>query len=103
MSLVAAKDQTIAIQQEEIEFLRRQSEESERRHAAEIERRDVLLREALGRIPQLPSGLSSNQTNESRTEPPTASPQPPGSTEPAKMSTESLQSSRSWWRRLLGM
>ncbi len=30
--------------------------DAERRHASEIERRDVLLREALGRIPQLPAG-----------------------------------------------
>ncbi len=31
--------------------------EAERRHAAEIERRDVLLREALERIPQLPASV----------------------------------------------
>jgi hypothetical protein len=97
MSLLAAKDQAIAIQQEEIEFLRRQSEESERRHAAEIERRDILLRDALRLIPQLPPG-------ETRVDPPVTSPDAPESTESPKTSQDTLRSAgRSWWRRLLGV
>jgi len=82
-------------QQEEIEFLRRQSEESERRHAAEIERRDILLRDALRLIPQLPSG-------ETRTDPPVTSPFAPGSTETPNAGQDTSLS-RSWWRKLLGV
>ncbi len=85
-------------QQEEIEFLRRQVEESERRHAAEIERRDVLLREALGRIPQLPAGLSQFGTDESRGEPQVRSPDGPGSTERETRQSNTSPSRRSWWR-----
>jgi len=50
--------------QSQVDYLREQvtaerdaRTEAERRHAAEIERRDVLLREALERIPQMPLGL----------------------------------------------
>ena len=100
MSLLAAKDQAIAIQQEEIEFLRRQSEESERRHAVEIERRDILLRQALGLIPQLPMGDSSGI----RSEPPTDSPTGQGEAEsPEGESDTSRSGARSWWRRLFGL
>ncbi len=96
MSLLAAKDQAIAIQQEEIEFLRRQSEESDRRHAVEIERRDILLRQALGLIPALPA-LSSHPDH------PVDSPTGQGDAIALNTTPGTLQVGRSWWRRLLGI
>jgi hypothetical protein len=97
--VVDALRDSLARQQEEIQFLRRQSEESERRHAAEIERRDVLLREALGRIPQLPSG----EIERTRAEPPTASPAGQGEEIAPKTTAVTLQSppvveSVKWWQ-----
>ncbi len=66
--------------------------DAERRHAAEIERRDVLLREALGRIPQLLAGDA-----------PVAAREPQREAEPAEASHDSSSSWwTSWWRRLTG-
>ncbi len=90
-----ARDRLIAALEADVEFLRRQVEEADRRHAAEIERRDVLLREALGRIPQLPSG-------ETRVDRPTTQPEPQGEAELAETSADALRSemttpTRRWW------
>ncbi len=59
--------------------------DAERRHAAEIERRDVLLREALGRIPQLPAGDAPRTHQEPR-----------HATEPVDATADTS----SWWGRL---
>ncbi len=67
--------------------------DAERRHAAEIERRDVLLREALGRIPQLPAG-----------DVPVAAPAPQHEAQPTKTATVTSSSRWTSWRRwLLGL
>ncbi|MDP9357125.1 MAG: hypothetical protein M3R02_17930 [Chloroflexota bacterium] len=60
--------------------------EAERRHAAEIERRDVLLREALERIPQLPAALPTT---------PHAAPSPHRATEVAELAGDAPVP---WWR-----
>ncbi len=85
--------------------------DAERRHAAEIERRDVLLREALGRIPQLPAGDASVTAPEPQREAETASAtsrvgssfdsrkmEPQREAEPADATPDA---SRSWWGRVL--
>jgi hypothetical protein len=91
--LIASKDETIARLDAEVEFLRRELET----RTDELQRRDVLLREALGRIPQLPVG-------ETRVDPPTAQREPRSEEEAANVTADTSQSeTRSWWRRLLGM
>ncbi len=60
--------------------------DAERRHAAETERRDVLLREALGRIPQLPAGDAPQAHQESHH---------------ATRDVEPAADTSSWWRRVL--
>ena len=70
------------------EHLAREQEarsEADRRHASEIERRDVLMREALDRVPALGAGRDA----------PDASPAAPGGTEPR----EPGSAWRRFWRR----
>jgi hypothetical protein len=70
------------------EHLAREQEarsEADRRHAAEIERRDVLMREALDRVPALGAGH----------DPPSAAPAAPGATETRETGTSP---SAPWWR-----
>jgi hypothetical protein len=95
-----ARDRLIAALEDDVEFLRRQVEESERRHAVEIERRDVLLREALGRIPQLPIGDSGGTHSDH----PTASPDGQGATQSPDTTLDTSRSGvRRWWHRVLGV
>ncbi len=54
-ALLAGKDETIAGLRDEVAFLRRELET----RTDELQRRDVLLREALERIPQLPSTVAA--------------------------------------------
>ncbi len=54
-ALLASKDETIAGLRDEVAFLRRELET----RTDELQRRDVLLREALERIPQLPSTVAA--------------------------------------------
>ncbi len=59
--------------------------EADRRHAAEIERRDVLMREALSRVPGLPAGQDA--------------PVPPqGGRHAAAPPDTAADASRSWWQ-----
>jgi len=93
--VIAVYEQLVESQREEIAFLRRELDTRN----DELERRDVLLREALGRIPSLPAG---DQTS-TRTEAPDASPFAPGTTEreSAGQDTfrlETITSTRPWWR-----
>jgi hypothetical protein len=91
---VAALRGTIDILQADIEFLRRQVEEAERRHTSEIERRDVLLQSALGRIPALSAT--------SRQEPQGTHPTGQGEAEADRVTLETSGGrARSWWRRLI--
>jgi len=103
--VLAGRDALIDQLKSENAFLRDQLDQRSRELGAERERSDVLQQLALNRIPPLASGETRvDQTNEppSRTDPPAASPQPPGSTETAKTSADTSQSRRSWWRRLFG-
>ncbi len=54
-ALLASKDETITGLRDEVAFLRRELET----RTDELQRRDVLLREALERIPQLPSTVAA--------------------------------------------
>ena len=81
--------------------------EAERRHAAEIERRDVLLREALERIPQMPLGLPTGDIHEHTVQNANAAPvrdDPPArAAESMKPSADTLTLGwRKWWRRITG-
>ncbi len=58
----------VAYLRDQLAIEREARADAERRHAAEIERRDVLLREALGRIPQLPAGDAPVAARESQHE-----------------------------------
>lgn len=80
----------IASLKSEITFLRTELET----RTDELQRRDVLLREALGRIPQLSAGESSG--------PPAASPAGQGEEMERDRTPNTSQESRSWWRRLFG-
>ena len=98
LQLVAAKDETIETLRSEIDFLRRELDTRN----DELERRDVLLREALGRIPQLPMGDSGGI----RADPPTASPQAHHEEIAVNRDASTSQSapvvaSVKWWRRFL--
>jgi excisionase family DNA binding protein len=93
------RDRLIAALENDIQFLRRELDTRN----DELERRDVLLREALGRIPALPAGLSQVGMDESRADHPTDSPDGPGSTETETRQSNTSQAFRSWWRRVLGM
>jgi len=94
------RDRLIAALEDDIAFLRRELDTRN----DELERRDVLLREALGRIPQLPSGLYTPEKDESRTEPPDASPTGQGDEKAADTTSDTSSSRvRPWWGRLLGM
>ncbi len=67
--------------------------EAERRHAAEIERRDVLMREALSRVPALAAGQDA----------PVAAQEPQREAKPANTAPTTPSSWwASWWRRLVG-
>ena len=83
---VAALEAMIAGQREEIAFLRDQLDQRSRELAAERERSDVLMREALARIPALAAG-----------EAPSAPPGPPQHAEPS----EPAEDAPSAWRRFL--
>jgi len=94
--VVDALRDSLARQQEEIEFLRRQVEESDRQHAVEIERRDILLRQALGLIPALPVAMS-------RAEPQETHPTGQGEAIAPDMTLDTSQGdARPWWRRWFG-
>ena len=71
-ALIAAKDDAIAAQREEIAFLREQLDHSRRELAAERERFDVIHREALHRIEALTAGDAG--AGEPRQDAPLASP-----------------------------
>ncbi len=75
-ALLSSKDETITALRDEVAFLRRELET----RTDELQRRDVLLREALERIPQLPASLSTT-------------PPPP----PAEVSPET-DNPMPWWR-----
>jgi hypothetical protein len=99
--LVAAKDDMIAAQRQEIEFLRDQLDQKNREQAAERERFDVIHREALHRI----EALTAGDADEPATMPQDASPTAPGATEAGAMGQESLSEPShvaSWLRRIFG-
>jgi hypothetical protein len=56
-ALIESLQSQVAYLRDQVTAEREARTEAERRHAAEIERRDVLFREALERIPQMPLGL----------------------------------------------
>lgn len=90
--LIAAKDETIDALRSEVEFLRRELES----RTDELERRDVLLREALGRIPQLPTG-------EPRSDPHMTHSEVQGEEIAVNDGSDTSRSvAWSWWRRLRG-
>jgi len=99
---VRALEERIIAQAEEIAFLRDQLDQRSRELAAERERSDVIQQLALNRIPSLATGPSATDVtvgqSPPRADPPSDPLQPPGSTEPAKMTPDTLQSQRSWWR-----
>ncbi len=81
-ALLTSKDETITALRDEVAFLRRELET----RTDELQRRDVLLREALERIPQLPANVTT---------PLQASPvvhHRPETTD------ATLSASRSWWQ-----
>ncbi len=87
---VAALRDTVAILQPDVDFLRRELET----RTDELQRRDVLLREALGRIPALAQG-------ETRIDPQEDSPERHQATEKTNPTPNTLQPQRSWWSRWL--
>jgi len=90
-----ARDRLIAALEDDVQFLRRQVEDAEQRHAAEVERRDVLLREALGRLPALPAVTS-------RAEPQEIPLDAPGEESAANRGADASQSAQGqrplWWK-----
>ena len=95
----------------QIEYLRDQVNaerdaraEAERRHAAEIERRDVLLREALERIPHMPLGLPAGEhTPQDAHTAPQSDDATARASEPMKPVSDTLALGwRRWWRRITG-
>jgi len=87
------RDRLIAALESDIDFLRRELDTRN----DELERRDVLLREALGRIPALSAG-------EKRVDPQEDPPERHHAMEAPKMSQDTSNSRvRSWWRRFLGV
>ena len=89
--VIAVYEQLVESQREEIAFLRRELDTRN----DELERRDVLLREALGRIPALPAATS-------RTDHPAASPDGHHATEAVNEGADTSRSGAwSWWRRIL--
>jgi hypothetical protein len=87
------RDRLIAALESDIEFLRRELDTRN----DEIERRDILLRQALGLVPALPAVTS-------HPEPPTDSPTGQGGAESPNTTLDTSRSkARRWWRRLLGM
>ena len=81
--LVAELRDHLAYLREHLALEREARSEADRRHAAEIERRDILHREALARIPALGAGHAPPSASPGGTETPE-----PGSAAPAH-----------WWRR----
>ncbi len=75
----------VAYLREQLALEREARAEADRRHAAEIERRDVLMREALARIPALGAGH----------DPPSAAPAAPGGAEAVKPGSDAPAP---WWR-----
>jgi hypothetical protein len=61
---LVARDDEIAFLRDQLRREQDEREEADRRHAAEIERRDVLYREALARIPALPAVLSRDDRDD---------------------------------------
>jgi len=91
--VIAVYEQLVESQREEIAFLRRELDTRN----DELERRDVLLREALGRIPSLPAGDSGGM----RTDPPSDPPQAQGEAIAPDRGSDTLRSetatTRRWW------
>jgi predicted ArsR family transcriptional regulator len=104
-ALVAAKDETINAQREEIAFLRHAIEQQRRDQTAERERFDVIHREALHRIEALTAGPDESEGDGIATMPLTASPTATGATESAAMTQNTLiepSHLTAWIRRLFG-
>ena len=81
-ALLTSKDETITALRDEVAFLRRELET----RTDELQRRDVLLREALERIPQLPANVATA---------PQAAPVVHPTPEPT---TAAADASVPWWR-----
>ena len=99
-ALVAAKDDMISAQRNEIEFLREQLDQRSRELAAERERADILHREALGQIQALTAGDVA--PDESAQEQRTAPTMPSGREEPPDTSHTPSWLSVAWLRKLFG-
>jgi len=96
--VLAGRDALIDQLKSENAFLRDQLDQRSRELGAERERSDVIQQLALNRIPALASGDGER----TRAGPQEASPERHHEEIAPKMSRDTSQSRRSWWRRLFG-
>lgn len=124
-ALVESLQQQIDYLKDQIQAERDARAETERLHAAEIERRDILMREALDRIPQGPLALPSDILDVEERPSEAAKPahashdaqDGPRRADPPQMTNETLREAygepvltevslatawRRWWRRVMG-
>ncbi len=82
----------VAYLREQLALEREAREAADRRHAAEIERRDVLMREALDRVPALGAGHDSDVVARDA---PSAAPAAPGGADTVRPGSDAPLP---WWR-----
>jgi len=105
--ILDARDRLIAALEADVAYLRDQLDQRSRELAAERERSDVIQQLALNRIPPLSAGEVRTQRDDdepsTRTDPLVSPPQSQGEAETEKRQSDTLQESRAWWRKLLGV